>query len=79
MILCELCHVRRAVDPHHRLPRGRGGTDDDLNIIHLCRGCHSWIEHHPTEARERGLTVPGFVLRGTYHGPDETYREHFNG
>lgn len=77
MKLCELCLVRRAVDRHHRLPRSRGGPDDEHNLVDLCRGCHRWAEDHPEEARERGLTIPGFMLLGGYVGPNEDYAERY--
>lgn len=30
----------RKLHPHHRLPRGRGGTDDLSNRAWLCYECH---------------------------------------
>lgn len=39
-IPCEICN-NTAVDIHHKLPKGRGGTDDADNLIALCRKCHT--------------------------------------
>jgi hypothetical protein len=55
----------RAVDPHHRVVRGRGGThgeakerSDQLSaLLHLCRSCHDWVHEHPAKARELGLLL----------------------
>lgn len=37
---CERCGRRGTLDPHHVLPRSRGGADDEHNLTILCRGCH---------------------------------------
>lgn len=44
-----------AVDPHHVLPRGRGGADVAWNLVPLCRPCHDRVGTHPLEAAEAGL------------------------
>lgn len=47
---------RKAVDVHHK--KGRGIW---LNVVEfwlpVARVCHSWIEAHPKEAMELGLTI----------------------
>lgn len=30
-----------AVEVHHRIPRRRGGTDDEANFVQLCKGHHT--------------------------------------
>jgi hypothetical protein len=49
-----------------------GGTraawiNQPANLITLCgsgtTGCHGWVEHHPREARELGLSVSRNGLR----------------
>ncbi|UGT65279.1 HNH endonuclease [Nocardia gipuzkoensis] len=50
-------------DPHHRKPRGAGGTRDPRinlpsNIVALCRPCHDWIESQRTAALKDGWLVP---------------------
>lgn len=55
---CRMCGVARATDPHHILPRGRGGTDSPDNGAGLCWLCHDYITHTAEgirEGRERGL------------------------
>jgi hypothetical protein len=40
---CQVCGNNQT-DRHHIKTRGSGGTDDDFNILYLCRICH--IEYH---------------------------------
>lgn len=45
-ILCEYCGAV-AVDIHHIVPRGMGGSkhkDTIENLVALCRGCHNSAE-----------------------------------
>lgn len=35
------------IDPHHVLPKGRGGKDTADNLICLCRAHHDWVHNHP--------------------------------
>ncbi|WP_328439174.1 HNH endonuclease [Nocardia puris] len=67
---CERCALpffgRNGGDPHHRTPRGAGGTRDPRinlasNVIAVCRPCHDWIESRRDAARVDGWLVP----RGT--------------
>ena len=43
--------------PHHLLPRSQGGTDDERNIVFLCRNCHDMLEI-AQEAQVLGLNRP---------------------
>jgi 5-methylcytosine-specific restriction endonuclease McrA len=31
----------QAVHVHHIVPKRRGGTDDHVNLMSLCEGCHN--------------------------------------
>jgi hypothetical protein len=78
---CRCGRAAESVD--HRLPRGRGGTDDLFNLQAMCgdgtRGCHGFKEHNPEQAIADGFGVHGYMLRGQYVGPDESYARHYNG
>lgn len=50
---CE--HWPTGVEVHHRLPRGRGGTNHQENLVTLCPGHHRWAESNRAEAYELGL------------------------
>lgn len=40
---CEAClQYCEELDPCHVKSKGAGGSDDDWNILSMCRGCHSF-------------------------------------
>ncbi|WP_076124814.1 HNH endonuclease [Mycobacterium sp. IS-836] len=57
---CVMCSVADALDVHHRINRGAGGSARPeisfgmANLIALCRRDHSWVTDNTVEARERG-------------------------
>jgi 5-methylcytosine-specific restriction endonuclease McrA len=53
---CAWCKVPGGhLDPHHILPRGRGGQDRIDNLVALHRLCHSYIHDHPAEGKRKGF------------------------
>ena len=49
--MCWGCNMKIAVDIHHLVPRGFGGSKKNLrntidNLIQLCRGCHVIAEQN---------------------------------
>ena len=40
---CQVCGDRQQLDIHHIIPRSRGGSDSQDNLITLCRTCHGDI------------------------------------
>lgn len=55
----EVCHGARSGPPHHRRPRGRGGSKrSDTNLpangLSCCPACHDWIESNRDEAKKHG-------------------------
>lgn len=54
--VCRWCEVPGGhLDPHHILPRGRGGLDSTANLVSLHRVCHRFVHEHPVEAKARGM------------------------
>jgi 5-methylcytosine-specific restriction endonuclease McrA len=54
--LCQYCKVPGGrLDPHHILPRGRGGRDTLDNLMSLHRLCHDQVHLHPSESKKAGL------------------------
>lgn len=54
--LCQWCLVPGGhLDPHHILPRGRGGRDELTNLVSLHRQCHRYIHEHPIESAGKGF------------------------
>lgn len=50
----EYC-TKETDDPHHM--RGRGNYLLDVGTwLPVCRSCHSYLEAHPKEAKEKGLS-----------------------
>ena len=46
----------QSTDIHHM--KGRGKYYNDLSTwLSVCRTCHNWIETHPIEAIELGLSI----------------------
>ena len=37
---CQVCGSRQNLQVHHKQLRSQQGSDDDLNLITLCAGCH---------------------------------------
>lgn len=42
---CVACNQNNSLVHHHLMPRSIGGTDDETNLITLCRDCHSRIHN----------------------------------
>lgn len=47
------CHGR--IDPHHIIPRGRGGPTTMENLVSLCRAHHDWVDANMELAEAVGL------------------------
>ena len=71
---CQRCYYLPATEAHHRLYRSRGGTDDPINLVSLCNGCHMAVH----AASEAPYVVAGYITRGRYVGPDEAFQAFFN-
>lgn len=61
--VCEVCGASRAVERHHRRPRGMGGsslgsTNRASNALHACGGCHRLIEANRALSYLTGWLVP---------------------
>jgi 5-methylcytosine-specific restriction endonuclease McrA len=40
---CQACGGRTNLQVHHLTYRGRGGSDDEKNLISLCADCHRHV------------------------------------
>jgi 5-methylcytosine-specific restriction endonuclease McrA len=38
---CALCDSTEYLQIHHIIPRGRGGSNHEINLICLCADCHA--------------------------------------
>ena len=54
--LCEQCNsedrLTAAEEVHHILPLANGGTNDEDNLMALCKSCHSKITISSTNTRQ---------------------------
>ena len=48
--------TKKSTDIHHKKGRGKY-HNDPTTWLSVCRTCHDWIETHPTEAIELGLSI----------------------
>jgi hypothetical protein len=60
---CEMCGSTWCLVPHHRQPRGKGGSPLPQinvlsNLLHLCPKCHDCVESRRAWAKGLGLLVP---------------------
>ena len=55
--LCEHCknegRLTAAEEVHHVLPLANGGTNDESNLMALCKSCHSKITIGSTNSRQK--------------------------
>ncbi len=62
---CELAahdqSAHQGHDPHHRKLRSKGGKDELVNLIWVCRAHHDAIHLSPALAYEKGWLVPGWA------------------
>lgn len=57
---CEGCAAAGDLERAHRDRRSAGGRWAPANLLHLCRGCHSWAHSHERHARGLGWElIPG--------------------
>lgn len=65
---CKLCGTKDNLVSHHMLPISCGGTDDESNIVTLCKNCHSKVhtkilnENIRFEGRRRSLSTPSILI-----------------
>ena len=41
--ICQICKESKKLTIHHKRPRSQGGTNNDSNLILLCKNCHDAI------------------------------------
>jgi 5-methylcytosine-specific restriction endonuclease McrA len=59
--LCARCGAHRdrvGLDAHHRQLLSRGGRDELVNLVGVCRPCHDWCHQNPMAATGLGFIVP---------------------
>jgi len=62
---CVLC-LEPGSHPHHIIPVGLGGTDDEDNIAPLCTDCHTMVHHVGATSMERIIRERARVVRKAF-------------
>ena len=55
--------TREATECHHALGRVGDLLTDVRYFKAVCHSCHVWIENHPAEAKEKGLSGTRFIIK----------------
>ena len=55
--------TREATQVHHSLGRNGDLLTDVKYFKAVCHSCHVWIENHPLDAKERGLSGTRFIIK----------------
>ena len=50
---CAWCGTTENLEEHHMIPLFMGGTNDDRNLIYMCRECHKKVSKYQSELRKR--------------------------
>lgn len=50
---CAFCGSRNDLEEHHMIPLYLGGTNDDRNLVFLCRDCHKTVSSYQAKLRQR--------------------------
>ena len=53
LAFCVACGSTDDLHHHHLVPRSKGGSDDEANLITLCTGCHDKLQVGAYEHSQR--------------------------
>ena len=48
---CAFCGSKNNLEEHHMIPLFLGGTNDDDNLVYLCKKCHRGVSNYQTKLR----------------------------
>jgi len=54
---CEICHIKKSHDVHHKAGRLAGNYLNESTWLAVCRPCHDYIHTHPSLARKQGWII----------------------
>lgn len=55
--VCDVCGYDKGIEVHHIKPRSLGGTDDEENLIPLCRRCHKLVHSLGVSESEELISI----------------------
>lgn len=50
---CAFCGKHDELEEHHMIPLFMGGTNDEANLVYLCRTCHKTVSRYQNELRRK--------------------------
>jgi hypothetical protein len=60
---CKICKSKSEyLEKHHIIPKSRGGTDDENNLILICSKCHG-LAHNVDFSNERGGLIKESIIK----------------
>jgi len=70
--MCELCAANGLIVPgtdcDHKLPKSKGGTDEDENLQWICEECHKRkTQDDKGNLLAKGCTIDGIPLDSEHH------------
>lgn len=54
---CEICHSKKRLTIHHKLPKELGGLDNPENLMTLCHKCHEFIHKENNQKTRKRLNM----------------------
>lgn len=51
---CAFCGTEKNLEEHHMIPLCLGGTNDDENLVWLCKGCHRDVSDYQMRLTKKG-------------------------
>ena len=54
---CAFCGTDKELEEHHMIPLSMGGTNDELNLVFLCKDCHKAVTSYQQALKKRWETL----------------------
>ena len=51
---CAFCGTKKNLEEHHMIPLSMGGTNDELNLVFLCKDCHKAVTSYQWKIWKEG-------------------------
>ena len=52
---CAFCGTDKELEEHHMIPLSMGGTNDELNLVFLCKDCHKAVTSYQWKIWKEGV------------------------
>ena len=66
---CAICGTTEELQHHHLIPKSKGGTDDETNILTLCHPHHCWFHDvKPSKFNKQSELIKAGLARAKKEG-----------